>query len=81
MNLQSRQYEQTHRVPSIAPRAAQCGASGFVVLQVFVVTLAVVGLFDAACQPFGWQCLVQALICSLLAAALWFADSRLTHED
>src|SRR5689334_11966690 len=59
------------------PDALPAVASGLVLMEVFVATLFVVGLFDAACQPWGWPCVLQFGTCAALGALLWLADSKL----
>jgi hypothetical protein len=53
------------------------GASLLVLLEVFVATLIVVGLFDAVFQPWGWLCVLQIVLCGVLGALLWLADGSL----
>ncbi len=52
-----------------------------VFLEITVATVSVVGLFDAACQPFGWQSALQFLAFALLGALLWFADATLETDE
>jgi hypothetical protein len=46
-------------------------------LEIAVATICVVGLFDAACLPFGWQSALQFSGFALLGALLWVADATL----
>jgi hypothetical protein len=56
-----------------------CLVSALVLIEVVVASLFVVGLFDAACQPWGWPCAMQFVLCVCLGATLWLADSKLGH--
>lgn len=74
MRLQiSKQHPQTTEI-------RPCLASVLVVIEVLVASLFVVGLFDAACQPWGWPCAIQFFLCACLGCALWLADSKLAGQ-
>ena len=53
----------------------------FVLLEVVVACIVVVGLFGAAARPFGWASVAQLIVSVSLGVVLWVADSRLAVAD
>ena len=66
--------------PDTAGQTQTCGGV-LALLEIAVVTTIVVGFFDAACQPLGWQSVAQFLLCACLAGLLWFADAKREADE
>jgi hypothetical protein len=70
---------------SALPKSADAGTfpypAGLVLAEVSVASLIVVGMFDAASQPWSWTGLTQFAICASLGVLLWLADGKLHPVD
>jgi hypothetical protein len=66
--------------PHLADLAPAC--VGLVaLLEIAVVSVIVVGFFDAVSQPLGWTSAVQSFLCACLALLLWRVEAARQTDD
>ena len=80
MPLPLENHDRVAQSEATAMSIKQPFAAAVVFLEVIVASAAVVGFFQAASQPFGWQAGVQILSCAALGALLWAADAKLNAD-
>lgn len=76
MQRQNRDIDDTRQPDSSTTTARGPCLEALAVLEVFVATLFVVGLFDAASQPLSWVSAMQFLLCATLGMVLWLTDRQ-----